>query len=372
MLWQRYFLPACTFMSVVIGGGYATGRELVEFFMPAGPMGGLLAMIATAVVWSLVYGLSLAVACATRSYDYRSFFQQLLGRGWILFEAVYLLLLMLVLAVLSAASGAIGASMFAAPEWAGTVVFLALVGLFIWLGGTAIERLFSLWGLAMILAYIAILALCMIHFGERIETVFSAGQRPAPGWLIGGLKYAGYNIVVAPALLGCAQYHRRPAQAFLAGALAGPVAILPGMLFYVAMHAAYPAIRSAPVPLTVLLDQLDTPWLALLMQTIVFGTLVQTGVGVLQGLNDRILGEQSNIAGAKQRFTRLAISAVALLIAITLATQIGLIDLIAKGYGYLAWIILGVYVSPLLIVGLRRIRQSQVPDKREPASGIAT
>lgn len=372
MLWQRYCLPAFTFMSVVIGGGYATGRELAEFFMPAGPVGGLLGMIVTAAVWSLVFGLSLAVACATHSYDYRSFFRQLLGRGWVLFEIVYLLLLILVLAVLGAASGAIGASMFAAPDWAGAVAFLALVGLFIWLGGTAIERLFSLWGLAMIVAYFAVLALCMSHFGERIESVFRAGLPAGPQWLLGGLTYAGYNIVIAPALLGCARYHRRPGQAFLAGALAGPVAILPGVLFYIAMHAAYPAIRNAPVPLTLLLDRLDTPWLAFTMQVIVFGTLVQTGVGVLHGLNERLLGAERHSAASNNRLMRLAVSAAASSLAVVLATRIGLIDLIAKGYGYLAWVILGIYALPLLSVGPWRIRQGRALRQPEPASGVAT
>jgi uncharacterized membrane protein YkvI len=371
MMWQRYFLPAFTFMSVVIGGGYATGRELVEFFMPAGPKGGLLAMLVTAAVWSIMFGLSLAVACATRSYDYRAFFQQLLGRGWILFEIVYLLLLILVLAVLGAASGAIGAGMFAAPEWVGAVAFLSLVGLFIWLGGSAIERLFSFWGLAMIVAYLAVLAMCMIHFGDRIESVFSAGQQPAPGWLVGGLKYAGYNIVIAPALLGCARYHRGPAEAFAAGALAGPVAILPGVLFYIAMHAAYPAIQDAPIPLTLLLKHLDTPWLALIMHIIVFGTLVQTGVGVLHGLNERLLGGETRVADSKNRFMRLAVSAAASLIAVALATSIGLVDLIAKGYGYLAWIILVVYALPLLSVGVWRIRRSQALQASAAGSGMA-
>jgi len=372
MVWQRYFLPAFTFMSVVIGGGYATGRELVEFFMPAGPTGGLLAMIVTAAVWSIMFGLSLAVACATRSYDYRSFFQQLLGRGWILFEIVYLLLLILVLAVLGAASGSIGASIFAAPEWAGAVAFLLLVGLFIWLGGSAIERLFSLWGLAMIVAYLAVLAMCMIHFGEKIESVFSTAPPPAPGWLAGGLKYAGYNIVIAPALLGCARYHRSPSAAFVAGALAGPVAILPGVLFYIAMHASYPAIQDAPIPLTLLLDDLHTPWLALIMHTIVFGTLVQTGVGVLHGLNERLLGGNRHVADSKNRFMRLAVSAAASILAIALATWIGLVDLIAKGYGYLAWIIIVVYALPLLSVGIWRIRQSRARQTRAIASGVAT
>ena len=38
---QRYLLPGFAFKAVVIGGGYATGRELAEFFLPSGPRGGL-------------------------------------------------------------------------------------------------------------------------------------------------------------------------------------------------------------------------------------------------------------------------------------------------------------------------------------------
>lgn len=37
---QRVLLPGFAFKAVIIGGGYATGRELVEFFFPSGPWGG--------------------------------------------------------------------------------------------------------------------------------------------------------------------------------------------------------------------------------------------------------------------------------------------------------------------------------------------
>src|SRR5687767_7259125 len=122
-IWQRYFLPPVTFMSVVIGGGYATGRELVEFFMSAGPVGGLLGMLVTALIWSVVFGLSLQLARVTQSFEYRSFFKQLLGRGWVLFELAYLALLILVLAVLGAACGEILADLLGAPVWLGTSAF---------------------------------------------------------------------------------------------------------------------------------------------------------------------------------------------------------------------------------------------------------
>ena len=43
--------PGLGFKAVVIGGGYATGRELAEFFLPSGPWGGLAAIaLATAAV----------------------------------------------------------------------------------------------------------------------------------------------------------------------------------------------------------------------------------------------------------------------------------------------------------------------------------
>jgi hypothetical protein len=37
---QRLVLPGLAFKAVVIGGGYATGHELAEFFLPSGPPGG--------------------------------------------------------------------------------------------------------------------------------------------------------------------------------------------------------------------------------------------------------------------------------------------------------------------------------------------
>ena len=42
---QRFLLPGLAFKAVVIGGGYATGRELAEFFLPSGPQGGVVAIL---------------------------------------------------------------------------------------------------------------------------------------------------------------------------------------------------------------------------------------------------------------------------------------------------------------------------------------
>ena len=52
-------------VAVVIGGGYATGRELAEFFLPSGPWGGLAAMLLAMLLWSIICATSSRWSAAT-------------------------------------------------------------------------------------------------------------------------------------------------------------------------------------------------------------------------------------------------------------------------------------------------------------------
>ena len=149
---QRYLLPGFVFQAAVIAGGYATGRELVEFFLPAGPWGGLLGMAVSMLVWSMVLMVSFELARVARAYDYRSFFKVLLGRGWFLFEIGYFALMIIILAVMGAAAGEIAYSLFGLPKLAGSLGMIAATGLMlVYSGLLAIYYLFinretRIWG----------------------------------------------------------------------------------------------------------------------------------------------------------------------------------------------------------------------------------
>ena len=87
---KKYLLPGFVFQSVIIGGGYGTGRELVEFFLNYGPLGGLLGMVlVTTVMWSVLLAITFEFSRKFRSYDYRTFFKNLLGPFWFAFEIIY-------------------------------------------------------------------------------------------------------------------------------------------------------------------------------------------------------------------------------------------------------------------------------------------
>ena len=53
---QKYLLPGLVLQSIIIGGGYGTGRELVEFFIQFGPLGALLGLfLSLIVVWIMAH-----------------------------------------------------------------------------------------------------------------------------------------------------------------------------------------------------------------------------------------------------------------------------------------------------------------------------
>ena len=102
---RKYLVPGFVFQSITIGGGYGTGRELVQYFLNLGPVKGLAAMLVATLIWSVILALSFELARMTRTFDYRTFINQLLGKGWLLYEVVYICGLVLVLAVLGGALG---------------------------------------------------------------------------------------------------------------------------------------------------------------------------------------------------------------------------------------------------------------------------
>ena len=77
---QRFWLPGLAFKAVVIGGGYATGRELAEFFLPSGAWGGLAAIAVATVIFSVVCAVTFLFARHVRAWDYVTFFKHLLDR----------------------------------------------------------------------------------------------------------------------------------------------------------------------------------------------------------------------------------------------------------------------------------------------------
>jgi len=182
-----------------------------------------------------------------------------------------------------------------------------------------------------------------------------------PDWH-SALKYAGINLAAAPAVLFGIRHIRKRRESIWAGALAGPIAMIPALLFYIILLSQYPQVLEQPVPLTSLLAALDFSMFALLFKIVIFGTYIETGVAMVHSINERIAGMRRERVKEMPQIQRVIVAAVLLISSIYLATTVGLIALIAKGYGTLTYLILAVYILPLITIGLGQICRARVND----------
>jgi uncharacterized membrane protein YkvI len=353
---QRFLLPGFAFKAVVIGGGYATGRELAEFFLPSGPWGGIAAMVLATLIWSAICVATFLFARASGARDYQAFVRALLGPGWVVFEAAYVLFVILILAVFGAAAGAIGAATLGLPTLAGTLALMIAIALVTAFGNPSVERLFKYVSFLLYGVYVLFVLLALTHFGARIPEGFTR-QGPMDGWVVGGVTYASYNVVAAIVILPVLRHLTSDRDAVIAGLIAGPLAMLPALMFFTCMVAYYPQIATETLPSDFLLQRMNVPWFHLLFQVMIFAALLESGTGAVHAINERI----DNAWRRRQRpplahSTRLGIALVTLSGCMLLAQRFGLVELIAKGYRALAVIFLLVYVVPLLTVGVARLR----------------
>ena len=357
---QRFVLPGLAFKAVVIGGGYATGREIAEFFLPAGPWGGLAAMALATLVWSVVCIATFLFARAAGAEDYRSFFKELLGRGWVVFEIAYALFVVLILAVFGAAAGAIAAATLGAPPLLGTIALVAGIAAFAAFGSVAVERLFAWVSILLYGVYALFFVFALTSFGDRIAGAFAAAPIPGGDWAAGGITYAGYNIVGAVIILPVTRHLTSNRDAVVAGVIAGPLAMLPAVLFFTCMTAFMPDIASAVLPSDYMLVRLGQPLFHVVFQLMIFAALLESGTGAVHAINQRIASVWERRRGVPPgRVVRGATAVALLLVCMLLAERIGLVALIASGYRLLSYVLIAIYVVPLLTYGMWRLTRRQ-------------
>jgi uncharacterized membrane protein YkvI len=192
----RYVVPGLVIQAVLVGGGYATGRELVEFFISKGPATGLLGLALTALWISAACVVGFELARQYRAFDYHSFCRIFLGRFWPLFEVGYYALLLLVLSVLSAAAGKLLAQMLGLPELLNSILYMSVVAFVVFFGNSLIEKVISIWSIVFYATYGSMFALVVWKFSPQLHAALAAKPLEWPEAVKDSLSYTGYNVMI--------------------------------------------------------------------------------------------------------------------------------------------------------------------------------
>ena len=358
---QRYLIPGLVIQAVIVGGTYATGREVTEFFLKIGPNSGLIGLLITMVCYSTCCMLVFELARRYQVLDYKSFCRIYMGRFWFLYEIGFLFGVMLTLSVIGAAASEFAYDMVGAPKLGSALMFMCLVAGLVYLGGDRLEKVMSLWSLFFYVVYILLAILTYQKFGGEIAEKLSGPPVKLGDVTVSALIYTGYSCSILPTLVFVAKHFRERKEALVAGAFAGPLVILPGLAIMVMLMPFYPAVIEQPLPISLVLDNTGNPIFVRCVQIAILGTLAATGAGLLHGVNERIANAMKVSQRTMPPALRPGLALAAMLFSVFLATEVGIVDLVAKGFRYGAMAFIVIIFLPLVTRGFWMIVSAQNP-----------
>ncbi len=354
---RRYLLPGIIFQSVLIGGAYGTGREIVEYGARFGG-DGVYSILAIFVGFVVTCGVTYEFARVHRAYDYRRFMRKLIGRAWALFDLLFVAMAVVIIAVVSAASGSVLQTTLGWPEWMGFGIVVVVVGALNASGRRGIER-FKTIGTGLLYSGYAIFAgLVLWQAGGELPRALATGTAAGAGTaLTAGVLYVGYNLACLPTVLFVLDEQTSSRDSWTAALITGALGTLPFAATYLAILTAYPdsTVLEAAVPWLELLSRHGAPWMYALFGLVLLWTLIETSTGLIHAVLDRVSGTLEEQGRSPLSRRAAGLLTVTILIAAALLSRLGLIALVAQGYRAMAYAFLALFVLPLLTVGVWRI-----------------
>lgn len=278
---------AALYAGGVIGAGFASGQEILQFFALLGP-GGLLGTALAASLFAYLGAVVVGMATGLHSTSYRRVIDRLLGRRLgALLDLVSLLVLFGGLGVMLAGSGAVAQQQFDLPPAAGVLGLAILTSLVIYRGLVGVIEVNVLVVPIKVLT-VAAVSVYAILVGRTVPAGDGMAAGPGGGyWWAAAVLYVSYNLIIPIAVLASVG-DTLPRAAGITGAVAGGL-ILGGTaaLITAALQAHLPGVAVAQVPLLYLAGKVH-PALAGLVSVVIWLAIFTTAVAEAHGFAARL------------------------------------------------------------------------------------
>jgi len=239
---------AAVYGSVFLGAGFASGQELMQYFVGFGRLG-LLGIIVAGILFSLVGWAVLRICRRENITNYNGLMRYLLGErlGPIMEGLVAGFLFCLFVAMLAGA-GATGWEAFRLPFTAGALTIGAIVFLVLCFGLNGIVRINVFLAPFMLLGGIFIGLFSFFAYAEPVFFNFFNGTI-AIAWLLSAVVYASYNLVTGvPVLTATSGLAEKKSDAVVGGVLGGGVITLLGICMALPLFLYYADVINLEIP----------------------------------------------------------------------------------------------------------------------------
>lgn len=273
------------YIAALIGAGFASGQEIVSFFLKYGKFS-----IAGIFIACLLFGLfsyAVLASCTERGFStYASLIETVFkGKYPSIIEYVTVIFALMSVCVMTACAGEMGTVLFGVSKIIGAAVFTAVCGIIFFLDAEKIMGINSFLG-GVIIFGIIFSCFYILRFREHQTFLNEASM------VVSGVTYAGYNLITAGSILcGMSVFIKNRREAMLSSAVSGVVLFIMITLIWGVLGIYYGKINLGEVPmLTMALRQnnLLGIFYGLMLIFAVLTTGVSNGFCVIDTMQNKI------------------------------------------------------------------------------------
>ncbi len=284
---------ASAFIGIIVGAGFASGQEVLQYFTSFGLLGISGAVISTALFAYL--GMTIAqLGSRLKTGSHKEAIYQISGRYvGLLVDYIIIFTLFVVGVVMIAGAGSNLHQQFGVPTYVGSFIMIVLVGLTILLSVDKVVGVIGSITPFLILAIVGISVFSLL----TMDTTFSvlnpvANNVPTtlPNWFVSSINYVSFNIAVGASMtfvMGGAEANEKVAKwgGFFGGLGLGVLILLS----HLAIFSKVDVVADSKLPMLAIMNDIS-PVLAVGMAVILYGMIFNTAVSMFYAFGARFIG----------------------------------------------------------------------------------
>jgi uncharacterized membrane protein YkvI len=279
--WKNIIRVACIYATTVIGAGFASGREILQFFSIY-RSGGFYGILLAGFLFSIIGSFVLERVYGDRIRNYEEFIFPVYGWfiGWVIEIAVAVFMLCL-FCIMIAGAGSVITDRFAIPYFYSVLLMGIITMVLIFTNIKGIVAL-STFVTPVLIAGIILAGLYILFFSDReVFQVSAFITRLTGNWFISSILYVSYNSILAIVMMcSLLPYLKSVKTARIGGILGGGMLCLAAFVINGALFVFYPAVHEKELPVLAILKNFNPAagnfyalilWLAMLTSAVTSG-----------------------------------------------------------------------------------------------------
>lgn len=342
---------AMAFVGVVVGAGFASGQEILQFFSSFGYWG-LLGGVVSGLCFTIL-GMAVGeLSQVSVSHSFKEGLYLICGpRLGVVVDIMITFFMYAIAVVMFAGGGSLMEQQWGVPAQYGSIAVMLITVLIVFL---RVDRVMAFIGSVTPILVLMMIFLCIYSWNtrdlplEELDVIAHTKPQGAGHWLVGSLLYVSYNMVVgAPFLMIAGAQATSRRNALLGGLVGGLLLGFLIVLISAGVFGRIDTIGSAALPMLMLATE-QSKLLGTIMSVVIFAMILTTSVGVLYSFSARIFTPNTlkfNIGTA--------IAGVLGLV----GAKIGFINLVGTVYPFFGY--LGFVLMAWILIAWFRLRRLQ-------------